>query len=82
LEVSTTLNRLGISQRELGKYGEAEGNLKRALAIREKALVPTHLWIATSLENLASVYYAEGQLDKVRPLVKRASEIRAHPTSD
>jgi len=78
--VSTTLNRLGISERDLGKFPEAEVNLKRALAIREKVLAPNHSWIAVSLENLASVYAAQGRYDKVTPLLTRARAIRAHPS--
>src|SRR5260370_7090097 len=81
LEVSTTLNRLGISDRDLGKFPEAEANLKRALAIREKVLAPNNSWIAVSLENLASVYAAQGQYDKITPLLTHAPTIPSHPSA-
>ena len=83
LEVAITLNRLGLAQRDLGKFPEAEAHLKRALAIREKDPAPDHhKWIALGLENLASVYSAQGQNEKAAPLIQRAREIHAHPTGD
>jgi hypothetical protein len=38
-----------------GKYAEAEGLLKRALLIREKALGASHPDVGQSLNNLALV---------------------------
>jgi tetratricopeptide (TPR) repeat protein len=76
LEVSTTLNRLGLCQRDLQQFPQAEISLQRALAIREKQLPPDHTWIAVSLENLASVYACERAFDKAMPLTQRAREIR------
>src|SRR5262249_24496805 len=76
LEVSTTLNRLGLCQRDLNQFPQAEASLQRALAIREKQLPADHTWIATSLENLASVYVAQRDFAKAMPLAQRAREIR------
>jgi tetratricopeptide (TPR) repeat protein len=81
LPVSTTLNRLGISERDSGKFREAEANLKHALAIREEKQAPQS-WIAISLENLASVYMVQGEQDKAMPLIARAQAIRSHHSSN
>jgi tetratricopeptide (TPR) repeat protein len=77
LEVSLTLNRLGLCQRELNKLPEAQANLTRALAIREKRLPPGDSWIAISEESLASVYLAQGNVDKATPLIESSRAIRA-----
>jgi len=79
LDVSTTLNRIGISERDLGQYSQAQTDLKRALAIREKSLDRKHIWIAISLENLASVYIAQRDYARAAPLRARTRAIRAHP---
>lgn len=76
LPVSTTLNRLGISERDLGKFTEAEANLKRALAIREQKHAPAR-WIVISLENLASVYAMQGQDSQAQSLLARAQAFRS-----
>lgn len=76
LPVSTTLNRLGLAERDLKKFAEAEASMGRALAIREKKLPANHPWIAIILTDLASVYLAQGELEKAAPLIKRARAIR------
>ena len=55
---------------------QAEASIQRALTIREKKLPANHPWIATILNNLASVYLAEGEFEKAAPLIKRAQGIR------
>jgi len=77
LEVSLTLNRLGLCQRELNKLSEAQATLTRALAIRKKRLPPGEIWIAISQESLASVYLAQGQVDKATPLLESSRTIRS-----
>src|SRR5208337_2845023 len=47
----------------------------RALAIYEKALGPEHPWTATSLDNLALLLRAQGDLAGARPLHERALAI-------
>jgi tetratricopeptide (TPR) repeat protein len=81
LEVSTTVNRLGLAQRDLKKFAEAERSLQRALTIREKNLPPNHAWIAVSLDNLASVYLAQGEPEKAGPLIQRAQAIQAQSSA-
>src|SRR5271157_1916283 len=44
-----------------GKYADAEGLHKRALAIREKALGKDHPQVADTLNNLAIVYRAQAK---------------------
>jgi hypothetical protein len=51
------------------------------LAIREKQLPPDHIWIATSLDNLASVYIAQRDFAKAMPLMQRAQGIRQKSAS-
>jgi tetratricopeptide (TPR) repeat protein len=78
MDVSTTLNRIGISERDLGQLPEAEAALQRALAIRE-AKKASDQWIAISMENLASVYELEGQNSKAETLLTRAH--KEHPSA-
>ena len=55
---------------------DAKPLLERALAIREKALGPEHPDVANSLNNLAGLYYNQGQYAKAEPLIERALAIR------
>ncbi len=75
LENSTVLNRLGLARRGLKKYAEAEAALKQALTIRDKLLPADHEWLVISLENLASVYEAQGKRARARELEKRIQSI-------
>ena len=69
---AVALNKLGIAFQSQGKYGEAEGLLKRALVIREKALGANHSDVGQSLHNLAYVYGAQGKYSEAEALFKRA----------
>ena len=51
-------------------------SIKRALAIREKALGPDHPDVAVSLNNLAGLYAYQGRYADAEPLFKRALAIR------
>ena len=57
-------------------YSRAEPLIRDALAIREKALGPEHPDTATSLNNLAVLLRAQGDLSGARSLHERALEIR------
>ncbi len=54
--------------------------------IKEKVLGPDHPRVATSLNNLAALYQAQGRYTEAEPLYKRALAIRKkvlgpeHPT--
>jgi tetratricopeptide (TPR) repeat protein len=50
--------------------------VRRALAIREKALGPDHPEVAESLNNLANVYRGRGRFAEAEPLLERALPIR------
>ena len=49
-------------------YDDAEPLHKRALEIREKALGPVHPDVASSLNNLASLYKDQGKYEDAEPL--------------
>jgi tetratricopeptide (TPR) repeat protein len=67
---------LALSRRLFGrKDDQARPLYKRALAIREKALRPGHPDVATSLNNLAEFYRAQGQYAQAEPLYKRSLAI-------
>ena len=51
------------------------GPLQRALAISEKVLGPEHQDIAASLDNLATLSYAQGRYAEAEHLYKRAIAI-------
>jgi len=59
-----------------GRYEEAIPLAERALAIQEKAFGPEHLEIATSLNNLAALYWTRGNYARAEPLYKRALAIQ------
>ena len=60
----------------LAAYAEARPLYERALAIREKVLGAEHPDTATSLNNLAALLQAQGDLAGARPLYERALAIR------
>jgi len=53
--VAGRLNNLGEMYRALGRYADAEGYLRRALAITEVKRSQDHPDVALTLGNLASV---------------------------
>ena len=80
-DVAESLNNLAFLYQTQGNYGAAEPLFKyraaeslyqRALVIREKALGPVHPTVATSLNNLASLYQDQGNYGAAEPLFKRA----------
>jgi CHAT domain-containing protein len=58
-----------------GKYADAEGLYKRALAIREKVLGANHPEAAATLDNLAGVCANQGKYADAEELYKRALAI-------
>ena len=56
--------------------GEAEPLYERSLAIDEKVLGPAHPDVATSLNNLAGLYQAQGKYAEAEPLYRRSLAIR------
>jgi len=76
LEYSTLMNRRGLALSGLGRYGEAESDLRRALAIREKKLPPDHPYLVISLDNLAGVLESEGKRSEVAEIDQRIATIK------
>ncbi|MGD1037186.1 MAG: FxSxx-COOH system tetratricopeptide repeat protein [Roseiarcus sp.] len=75
-QASELLNRLGLYRHHaLAAYAQALPLFERALAIGDKALGPEHTVTATSLNNLAGVLQAQGDLPGARPLFERALAI-------
>ncbi len=58
------------------RYAEAKPLVHCALRIREQVLGPNHPDTATSLNNLAGNYRAQGQYKEAEPLYQRALEIK------
>ncbi|MDE3052029.1 MAG: tetratricopeptide repeat protein, partial [Nitrospirota bacterium] len=56
---------------------KAEPLYRRALAIRERALGPSHPEVAKTLEDLANVLRKVGRADEAVSLEARARDIRA-----
>jgi tetratricopeptide (TPR) repeat protein len=73
---ASLLNRLAAFRHgALAAYAQARPLCERALAIREKVLDPEHPDTATSLDNLAGLLRAQGDLAGARPLCERALAI-------
>jgi tetratricopeptide (TPR) repeat protein len=75
-EAARMLNQAGYYLNERAQYADAEPLYQRALAIYEKTLGPEDLSTATCLNNLASLYRAQGRAADAEPLYKRALAIR------
>ena len=58
------------------QFNKAESLYRRALAINEQALGPSHLNNATFLDNLADLYWNQGKYCQAEPLLRRALAIR------
>jgi tetratricopeptide (TPR) repeat protein len=59
--MATSLNNLGMIYYNRGRYEQAEAYYKRALAIFEKTLGPTHPTVKISWNNLTKLYDATGR---------------------
>ena len=63
-------------RREQGRYELAESFFERALDIREVRFDPDHPYIATTLHELAILYYDLGRFDEAETRFERALAIR------
>jgi hypothetical protein len=85
LEAASSMTRVGMTLLKKGEYGKAEPRLKRALAVRKQLLGEAHPDVATSLNNLAGLYYSQGRYGEAEPLYLEALAMRkqllgeAHP---
>ena len=67
---------MGTTYANLGDYHRAIEFFEQALAIRREHLGNSHPDVATSLNNLASLYQDQGRYREAEPLLLRALEIR------
>lgn len=72
---SVVKNNLGAVLMAEARYGEAELEASRTLAIDERELGPKSPKVATDLNNLAIIYEDQGRYQDGEPLLKRALEI-------
>jgi Flp pilus assembly protein TadD len=69
------LNNEAMSLYQKGQYGRAVMVAKKALDVADKGVGPDHPDVATSLNNLAALYQAQGQYAQAEPLFKRSLTI-------
>jgi CHAT domain-containing protein len=74
--VAHTLNNLAGVYEAQGKYADAEGLYRRALAIKEKALGADHPDVAQTLHNLALVYADQRKYADAEGLYRQALAIK------
>jgi len=75
-EVASLLNKVGYYQWQRGEYEQVESLHKRALAIREQVLGPTHHSTAVSLAHLGLYYWSQGKYADALPLWQRDLAIK------
>ncbi len=75
--LAQTLNNLAFLYETQGNYAEAEPLFKRALAMREKVLGPTHPDVATTLEDYAELLRKTKRKKDAKKMTARAKAIRA-----
>jgi len=75
VEAAALFVQAGRYLRDRARYEQAAPLLQRALAIREQQLGPQHPDTATSLNNLAGLYQAQGKYAEAEPLYQRALAI-------
>lgn len=81
-QLADCLTRLADLLCRCRRYKEMEPILLEALNIREKRFGLHHHMVATSLKNLARLYYFEGYYDRALPLFERAILIRRRVFGD
>jgi tetratricopeptide (TPR) repeat protein len=72
---ANVLAAVGSDLLHAGNYLDSGTFLEKSLKIREQELGPNDPFTGVSLNNLASLYEAEGQYHEAEPLYKRCSEI-------
>ena len=75
-EAGHLLHETAIYLRYRARYKEAETLFQKALSIQEQILGPEHPDIATTLNNLAILYYEQDNYVEAEILYKRALNIR------
>ena len=62
------LNYAGLMLYYAGQYDQVESLYQHSLSILEKAVGKEHPDVATSVNNLALLYLAQGKFDQAEPL--------------
>jgi len=73
------LNAKASTLYQQGQYSEAAKVAEEAWEVAENTFGPDHPNVATSLNNLAVLYKAQGKYAQAEPLYKRALAIREKP---
>lgn len=76
VEITTTLNDLGVLYQTLGRFAEAEPLLRRALTIRQTVRGAPSVELARSLLNLGTLYMAMGRYVESEPLLREGLAMR------
>ncbi len=74
-EAAQLLMQAGYYLEQSAQYAQAEPLYQRALAIREKTPGPEHPDTATTLHQLAVLYWNQGKYEQAEPLYQRALAI-------
>ncbi len=74
--LASSLNNLGLTLSERGKYAEAEPLLREAVQTWQASGGAASEYLAVGLNNLASVLRQQGRLDDAIPLLEQAIAIR------
>ena len=74
--VAASHNNLGSDLWMLGRYAEAEAQLREAIEVHEAVAGPDHPRLAASLDNLGALLAERGDHAQARPLIERALQIR------
>jgi serine/threonine-protein kinase len=82
VQVATSLNDLGVLNRELGNVAEAEALLRESLAMRRRLLATNDNDIAITLVELARVLNDRGRPAEAEPLAREALAIRRNVYGD
>jgi tetratricopeptide (TPR) repeat protein len=75
-EATRLLDRVGRYLYQRASYAEAESFYQQALEIREQVPGPEHPDVATTLSNLASLYWDQSRYALAEPLLLRSLSIR------
>ena len=74
--IASSLNNLGLTLSERGRYAEAEPLLREAIETWRSHDGPASEYLAVGLNNLASVLRQQGRLDDAVPVLEQAIAIR------
>jgi tetratricopeptide (TPR) repeat protein len=75
-EATRLLTQAAFYMEERAQYAEAMPLFQRSLAIRKNVLGPDDPDVATSLNNLAQLYFYQGRYAEAQPLYKHSLAIR------